>query len=65
MMFDFKITFKCEKCQSYCKMLKVVEAVKSFPNAIQKPKLYVNMQCVMQCKSNTHILVVLVSKETS
>ena len=64
-MFDFKITPKCVKCQSYCKMVKVTEAIKSFLNAVQKPKSYVNMQCVMQCKSNTHILVCLVSKETN
>ena len=43
-------------------MLKVVEVVKSFLSATQKPKSNVNMQCVMQCKSNTHMLVFLVLK---
>ena len=59
---DFDITFKYTKFQPYCKMLKVSEAVKSFLNVVQKLELYVNMQCVMHCKTNTHIHIFLFYK---
>ena len=35
MINDFNITSKYTKCQPYCNMLKVAEAVKSFLNVVQ------------------------------
>ena len=35
MINDFNITSKYTKCQPYCNMLKVAEAVKSFQNVLQ------------------------------
>ena len=60
---DFDITFKYTKFQPYCKMLKVSEAVKSFLNVVQKLELYVNMQCVMHCKTRAIALRKAVSLE--